>query len=177
MTTMELAPERAIEILERTPAVFRALLDGHDESWLRGDEGPGSWSPLDITAHMIHCEEEDWVPRFQIMMEHGETRPFDPFDPEGFRARYAELDLEQRLSRFERGRTANLKWLRDQPLDAEQLMLRGVHPEFGPVTFQEMLATWAVHDRSHTAQISRVMCRQYETAVGPWFKYLPILHR
>ena len=177
MTTMELAPERAIEILERTPAVLRSLLEGHDESWLTYDEGPGTWSPFDIAAHLIHCEEEDWVPRFKIMIEAGESRPFDPFDPEGFRTRYAALDIEERLARFERGRAINLEWLASQPLDAAQIALRGVHPEFGSVSFGEMLATWAVHDRTHIAQISRVMCRQYERAVGPWVKYFPIFPR
>ena len=45
------------------------------------------------------------------------------------------------------------------------------------VTLRQLLATWVVHDLSHLAQISRVMCQQYEEAVGPWKAYLPILRR
>jgi hypothetical protein len=34
-----------------------------------------------------------------------------------------------------------------------------------------------VHDLSHIAQITRVMCKQYKEEVGPWVNYLPILTR
>ena len=33
------------------------------------------------------------------------------------------------------------------------------------------------HDGTHIAQIVRVMAKQYKEAVGPWAKYLSILHR
>jgi hypothetical protein len=50
------------------------------------------------------------------------------------------------------------------------------HPELGPVTLGELLATWVAHDLSHIAQIARVMGRQYTEAVGPWREYLPMLN-
>ena len=60
-------------------------------------------------------------------------------------------------------------------LTNEQLLLTGVHPEFGDVSLQELLSTWVAHDLGHVAQISRVMAKQYKPEVGPWIKYLGIL--
>lgn len=40
----------------------------------------------------------------------------------------------------------------------------------------ELLATWAVHDLTHLHQITRVMGYQYRDAVGPFTKYLGVLH-
>jgi hypothetical protein len=60
-------------------------------------------------------------------------------------------------------------------LTSEDFQRRGLHPELGPVTLEELLATWVAHDLSHIAQIARVMGRQYTDAVGPWRAYLPML--
>ena len=48
---------------------------------------------------------------------------------------------------------------------------------FGRVTLAQLLATWAVHDLGHLAQVSRVMAKQWREEVGPWRAYLPILDR
>jgi len=85
--------------------------------------------------------------------------------------------VAQLLGRFEVLRKANLAELRTMQLGPGQLDLMGEHPEFGPVTLRQLLATWVVHDLGHVAQISRVMAKQYRTAVGPWEAYLPVLHR
>jgi hypothetical protein len=58
------------------------------------------------------------------------------------------------------------------PADLER---RGRHPEFGPVTLEQHLATWVAHDLSHIRQIVRTMGREYAEAVGPWTAYLPML--
>ena len=58
------------------------------------------------------------------------------------------------------------------PADHER---RGQHPELGPVTLGQLLATWVAHDLNHLGQIARVMGRQYTGAVGPWLAYLPML--
>ncbi len=56
------------------------------------------------------------------------------------------------------------------------LSKEGNHPELGKAKLKELLATWTIHDLGHISQISRVMARQYETEVGPWIRYLSILH-
>ena len=54
---------------------------------------------------------------------------------------------------------------------------QGEHPEFGPVTLRQLLATWVAHDLGHIAQTARVMAKQYREAIGPWRAYLPIVDR
>lgn len=49
------------------------------------------------------------------------------------------------------------------------------HPELGSVSLRQLLATWAVHDLNHIAQIARVMAKQYGNEVGVWRAYLSIL--
>jgi hypothetical protein len=167
--------EQAIPILERTPAVLSNLLDGLPEEWTRVDEGPDTWSPRQVVAHLIHGERTDWIPRARIILKQGSYRKFDPFD------RFAELDsprpLGDLLEEFDRLRAESVATLRGWNLKEKDLLLTGVHPEFGDVTMRQLLATWVVHDLSHIAQITRTMARAYTKAVGPWTAYFRVLQR
>lgn len=164
-----------LDLLDRTPVVLGALLRGTSASWHAVDEGPDTWSALDVVGHLIHGEETDWVPRARIILEHGESRPFEPFDRFAQLSRFAGWSLEQLLDRFTELRQANLETVRGWRLTEAQLALPGRHPELGSVTLRELLATWAVHDLNHLAQINRVMARRYAGEVGVWRAYLSIL--
>ena len=72
--------QQTIAILDRTPSSLNALLRDLPQSWTMGNEGGNSWSPFDIVGHLIHGELTDWMPRARIILEHGESRAFDPFD-------------------------------------------------------------------------------------------------
>ena len=85
--------------------------------------------------------------------------------------------LAELLDEFERLRAANVATLREWHLTDAQLALEGEHPEFGPVTLRQLLATWVAHDLGHVAQTTRVMAKQYREAVGPWRAYLPVMDR
>jgi len=165
-----------LAVLERTPTVLRELLDGLPDDWVRGDEGPDTWSPFDVVGHLIDGEEEDWVTRARIILDQGESVEFEPFDRFRHLERNVGRTLTELLDEFERLRMGNLNDLRVLDLSEEQLELRGVHPEFGSVTLGQLLATWVVHDMTHLAQISRVMAKQYDEAVGPWKAYLTVLN-
>jgi DinB superfamily len=164
-------------ILERTPAVIGTLLRGTSASWHGINEGPDTWSAFDVVGHLIHGEETDWVPRARIILEHGESRPFEPFDRFAQLNRFAGWSLGQLLDRFAELRQANLEIVRNWQLTEAQLALPGRHPELGSVTLQQLLATWAVHDLNHIAQIARVMAKRYMQEVGPWRAYLSVLNR
>jgi hypothetical protein len=166
-----------LDLLERTPAVLDALLRGTRASWHSIDEGPDTWSAYDVVGHLIHGEETDWVPRARIILEHGEARPFEPFDRFAQFDRFAGWSLDRLLDRFTELREANLETVRSWNLTDAQLGLPGRHPELGPVTLRQLLATWAVHDLNHLAQISRVLARRHADEVGPWRAYLRILDR
>jgi hypothetical protein len=85
--------------------------------------------------------------------------------------------LPELLDEFARLRAENLATLEGWTLTDCDLGLEGEHPEFGPVTLRQLLATWVAHDLAHLGQISRVMARQYKEAVGPWRRYLGVMDR
>lgn len=165
----------ALPVLRSTPAVLRAWLWELPEPWTASNEGPDSWSPYDIVGHLIHGERTDWIPRTELLLAHGESRPFTPFD------RFAQFkdsrgkSLHELLDSFGELRAQNLARLEALRLNPGDLERRGRHPELGPVTLGQLLATWVAHDLNHIGQIARVMGRQYTSAVGPWLDYLPML--
>ncbi len=174
---MDFELDKVLEILGRTPSTLSSLLEGLSPYWTEHRDGADDWSPFDVVGHLLHGEETDWIPRLEIMLEHGELRQFTPFD------RFAQFEeskgkqLPELLSEFAEARRRNLRILTARQLTPEQLELRGTHPELGTVTVRQLLATWAVHDLAHIAQIARVMARGYSEEVGPWRKYLSILTR
>jgi hypothetical protein len=174
---MEFQPELALQVLGRTPATLRALLDGLSESWTRDRPGAETWSPYDVIGHLVHGEETDWIPRARIILTEGESRVFEPFD------RFAQFDrsegrsLGDLLERFSRLRRQNLDAIARMEITGAQWELRGTHPDLGTVTLRQLIATWVVHDLNHLDQIVRGMAKQYAGEVGPWKAYLPILDR
>jgi hypothetical protein len=174
---MDFDLDHSIAVLERTPRVLGDLLAGLPAGWLAGNEGPDTWSPIEIVAHLLGAEREDWMVRARMIVAQGPDRRFRPFDRVGPIQRARGQPLEALIAQFSDLRQRNLTELTGWHLAPEQLGLTGEHPEFGTVTLAQLLATWAVHDLSHLAQIGRVMAKQYGTAVGPWRAYLPILAR
>jgi hypothetical protein len=167
--------EEATQVLTRTPVALRGLLAGLPEAWVSANEGPGTFSAKDVVGHLIFGEETDWIPRMRIILEHGPTRPFPPFDRFGFEARHGDLPLAARLDLFERLRQESLRALAAFSLTADDLKRPGRHPELGDVTLGQLLATWVAHDLNHLGQVARVMARRYTDEVGPWRAYLRIL--
>lgn len=165
----------AVPVLRRTPAVLRALLEGIPERWVRADEGPDTWTPFDVVGHLVHGERTDWIPRAEIILAHGASRPFDAFDRVAMFEASRGKSLGELLALFAELRAANLARLEGMRLAPADLARRGRHPELGTVTLGQHLATWVAHDLSHIAQIARVMGKQYREAVGPWWPYLPML--
>ena len=174
---MEFDLQRGVEILERTPRVLSAMLSGLPPEWIDANEGPDTWSPYVIVGHLIHGERTDWIPRAKIILAQGDERRFTPYD------RFAQFQeskgksLTDLLHEFADLRAKNLATLTGWNLSDEQLALQGVHPEFGPVTMRQLLATWVGHDLGHIAQTARVMAKQYRDAIGPWRAYLPVMDR
>lgn len=167
----------SLDLLERTPAVLGSLLGSTSRAWHARNEGPDTWSAYDVLGHLVYGEETDWVPRARILLEHGEAKPFEPFDRFAQERLFAGWSLDRLLDRFTELRRANVGTVRGWNLTKAQLALTGRHPELGRVTLQELLATWSVHDLDHLSQISRVMAKRYADEVGAWRDYLSILKR
>jgi len=162
-------------LLTRTPVALNALLRDLPEAWTLRNEGENTWSAFDVVGHLIHAERADWIPRAKVILQFGETQPFEPFDRQGHAREVQGKSLGQLLDEFARVRTENLGELRALNLRPEDLARRGRHPSLGAVTLAQLLATWAAHDLTHLHQISRIMAYQYREAVGPWSRYLGVL--
>jgi len=175
MTSMDFNLDRSVEVLRRTPATLRALLDGLGEPWIRGTEGPDTFSPFDVVGHLIDGEETDWIPRARIILACGPDLRFVPSDRFRHRARNGGRPLDSLLDEFARLRAANLELLGSWRLTGRELDLSGQHPALGRVTLRQLLAAWVVHDLEHLAQVARVMAKQYAAEVGPWVPFLPVL--
>src|SRR5690606_23372561 len=157
---MRFVLEDATTILARTPAVLDAWLRGLPDGWITAHEGDGTWSPFDVMGHLIHGERTDWMGRARMILEHGESRLFAPFD------RFAQFresegkTLAALLDEFTGLRRQNLAELAGLNLAEADLDRRGRHPAFGTVTLRQLLATWVAHDLDHISQIARVIARQ-----------------
>jgi len=173
---MEFRLAEALRLLGQTPSVLDALVAGLPDDGLHATEGGDSWSTYTIVGHLIHGERTDWVPRARLILSApaGDPPTFEPFE------RLAQFDRPNRpigalLEEFGALRRDNLRTVGAWNLDRAQLALPGRHPELGPVTLGQLLATWVVHDQSHIRQIARVLARQYALEVGPWGACLPVL--
>ncbi len=172
---MDFSLPTAIPVLARTPAVLATLLDGLPDPWIHGTDGPETWSPFDVVGHLIHGERTDWIPRVEHLLAHGDAVPFPVFD------RFAQFEssrgrtIHELLRTFAELRAVSLRRLEQLALTSADLDRAGRHPDLGPVTLRQLLATWVVHDLDHIAQIARSMGRQHADAVGPWREYLRII--
>lgn len=173
MTNQDL--QETIALLTRTPAALNALLRDLPESWTQRNEGENTWTAFDVIGHLIHGERTDWMPRVNLIMQFGDTRPFERFDRWAQMRESAGKSLPGLLDEFGRLRTKNLEQLRGLNLGAPDFERRGLHPVLGPVTLGNLLSTWAAHDLTHLHQISRIMAHQYREAVGPWTKFLGVM--
>jgi DinB family protein len=169
--------DEQVALLERTPRVVRELLQGLPESWLEERDTPDGWQARDVVGHLISGELTDWIPRAEMIVEYGTTRPFDPFDRFEMLERDRGVPLDALIDRFARLRDQSLVRLRELVQDDADLERRGRHPELGEVTMRELIATWAVHDLDHVGQVYAALAGSHDADVGPWKQYLGILLR
>lgn len=174
---MNVTLKEAIEILERTPQTLESFLSGLSSPWLECKEGDGTWTPTEVIEHLIEGEKTNWIPRLEMILRDGESKPFPPFDRFAHLQASAERSLEQKLQAFKTLRQQNIAKLQELVDPETHFELTGTHPAFGPVKARELLSTWVVHDLTHIAQIVRVMAERYRTDVGPWKEYLGILKK
>ena len=173
---MEANLDATIALLERTPTALNAMLRGLPHEWTHSNEGGETWSAFDVVGHLIDADLDDWIPRARWILDHGDAKPFPPFDRGGHREITQGKSLAQLLDEFAAVRADKLNELRALDLQPEDFARGGQHPALGSATLSQLLATWAAHDLNHIHQISRIMAFQYREAVGPWQKYLGVMH-
>jgi len=168
--------DRTTALLRRTPEVLRALLAGLSEAWTDTPDVAGGWRPRDVVGHLISTELEGWMPRARRILEDGTARAFDPIDRFAHVERDVGVPLDALVERFARLRSESLADLGRlaAPSDLDR---RGLHPALGEVSLRELLASWAVHDLDHVAQVFAALAGSHDADVGPWKAYLGILLR
>jgi hypothetical protein len=126
-----------------------------------------------VLWHLNHADTVDWVPRLEIILKYGTSRPFERFDREEQPEEPYSMDVL--LTAFAGVRQGSLDRLREIDLREQHLELQGMHPDLGVVTVRQLLATWTAHDLAHVLQVSRVMAKRLKGEVGPWAQYLSVM--
>ncbi len=165
---MKYSINHALEILERTPGVLHSLLSGLSDEWIMNNEGPDTFSPYDVVGHLLHGEQTDWTARIKMILQYGDSKPFERWDRFAQYERSKGKTLQQLLDEFALVREENMVWFKSLQLTEEDFERKGQHPVLGPVTLGNLLATWVAHDLTHIAQATRVMAKQYKDEMGPW---------
>ena len=173
---MHYSLEKSYEILERTPAVLKTLLENLSDEWVMSNEGPDTFSPYDVIGHLLHGEKTDWTARTKMILESGTSKTFVSWDRFAMYEESRGKTLSELLDEFEIARKENLEWLKSLNLKITDLDKKGMHPKLGEVTLRNLLSTWVVHGLTHIAQITRVMAKQYKEDMGPWPEFFRILN-
>ena len=167
--------QSTVALLARTPACLDALVRGLPPTWVLEHEGEGTWSVLEVIAHLTYAEQAAWMSRIRVMLETAGPRTFAPFDRLGHTREAIGRSPGELLDEFTRLRRESLAELVAFDLREDDLAKTADHPAFGTVTLSQLLAAWAAHDLTHIHQITRIMASQYRTLVGPWEQYLGVM--
>lgn len=172
---MEITIKKTISILHNTPATLQALLQNLETEHINTNEGPQTWNVKEILAHLIVCETTDWLTRIELILSEKKDKIFAPINMQAHFALAEQFTLEQLLQQFTSKRKQNLLTL--QLFHAQNIDLQhsGIHPVFGSVTIEQLLAAWVVHDNTHTIQMLRVMSKLYQQEVGPFKSLMGVL--
>lgn len=171
MTNFSLSAVRAS--LLQAPRIVEGVIASAPKDALTWREADGAWTCIEVLCHLADGEITDWMPRVERILAGGGR--FDPYDRVGGFTRYAGWTADRLVGEFAQLRRANVEKLDEFALTPLHMKLRGGHPEFGPVTLEQLLATWATHDFAHVAQLSRILTRAFGQHVGPWRKYFSLL--
>ena len=144
-----------LEILATTPQKLKRQISTLSRREMAARPAPNKWSVQEVLAHLADVEEVGMRARVAAMIEQ-DNPILLPFDQEAraVQLRYNTLDPRRSLTRLERQRRANVKWLRK--LRPAQLKRQGVHQSVGTVSAEEMITEWAFHDLGHLKQILEI---------------------
>lgn len=174
---MKFTIEKSIEIIERTPKVLLTLLKDLSSEWTEFNEGENTWTAKEIIAHLIICEQTDWIPRARIILSDGIDKAFVPLDMAAHFELATNNSLDQLLMDFQSLRMQSIGELLGYNLSDDDYTRTAMHPKIGEVNLAQLIATWVTHDLAHIAQIARVIAKQNAALVGPFKDFLKILNQ
>ena len=142
-------------VLTTTPERWQQLINTLPGELLTHRPAEGEWSARHCLQHLLEAERALFPARLRAFLVGQDFTPFDPTQA------HADLDLltpEQLAAEFARSRQENLALI--QQVKENDLGRTAQHPQFGTVTLNEMLHTWAGHDLMHTVQAERALMQQ-----------------
>jgi uncharacterized damage-inducible protein DinB len=142
----------AIEALAAQELVIAALAADIDPEQARVRPAEGAWSVVEVLAHLLDEEREDFRLRLDLTLHQPETE-WPPIDPEGWvTARdYQSRDPLATLAEWRSERQRSLAWLRG--LAAPDLTVARRHPAGFELRAGDLLASWVAHDLLHLRQL------------------------
>ena len=172
---MKFSFNKSLEILESTPMVISALLINLSDEWTEENEGEGTWTAKEVVAHLIVCEETNWLSRTRVILYDSVDKIFVPIDM-ALHFKIADTNmLPDLIDQFKNLRESSLSEIKGFNLQEEDFLKIAIHPKIGEVSLQELISAWVTHDLTHIAQISRVIAKQNIGLVGGFSEYLKIL--
>lgn len=172
---MEFSIYKSLEILKNTPNVLTSLLHNLSDDWTTNNEGENTWTTKEVLAHLIVCEETDWLPRVKIIHENGLEKKLISIDMTAHFEIAKCNSLKDLLFQFKQLRENGIVKLISYHIQESDLLKTAKHPVLGEVTLQQLIATWVTHDLTHIAQIARVIAKQNKENVGAFATFLTIL--
>ncbi len=137
--------EKQVNFLKITLNSLPSLVTGLSDAQFRWKPPSGNWSVLEILAHMVVEESDDFRPRVKSTLE-DPSRPWPDYDPEGIvvEEKFNEKDPHEVLREFVRERTRSLDWLAS--LQKPDWSLAYQHPRIGPLRAGDLFVSWVAHD-------------------------------
>jgi hypothetical protein len=165
---------RAVEQLEVTPDVLRALLSPLSAAEADWKPAPQRFSVAEVMAHLCDTETQVFRTRVHRMVEEDGPQ-LDAYDQEAIAAAggYAAQSAQETLKNFQQQRTDNLTYLRNLPAEVGNRV--GIHPELGQITLAQLLNEWAFHDLGHLRQIAELLrAYRFYPHLGAFQKYYTV---
>lgn len=150
-------------VLSTTPERWQQLVSTLPIDLLTRQPAAGEWSALRCLRHLLDAEQLVFPVRVRAFLA---GQNFVDFDPNQQHAGSADQTPEQLVTMFARCRQESLDLL--EQVNDDDLRRTVLHPQFGTVTLEQMLHTWAAHDLMHTVQAERALMQPFMLGSGPW---------
>lgn len=154
-----------IDMLEATPTILRGLMAEFNAEDVRWKPAADRFSVGEVLAHLSHAEGYCYRARLDRFMSE-ENPEFESDDAQFHLELYRNADPEDSFDHFEEQRETNIEFLRGLPEGSGAR--KAVHQKMGPITLEQMLNEWAMHDLGHVRQVAElVRARKYLAGAGP----------
>ena len=148
------------------PQALARFVDAVPDHVLRAHETDARWSPLEILAHLLDEEIEDFRPRAQAAAGGGRIeKAIDPARWVVERA-YNSKDPAAVLRDFAAERRRSCDWLRS--IDVAVLDRSLEHAQLGTMRCGDFVAAWRMHDLLHLRQLSTALAVLGARGLAGW---------